>query len=195
MATSAICSIPDCGKPLRCRGWCEMHYTRVKRHGDPLFTKTAPEGAGLSFLLAALGRDSDACIEWPYSKDRDGYGQTFYNSKVTQTHRLVCLLAHGEPPSQNHQAAHSCGNPPCINKSHLRWRTPGQNIAEKEDHGTKLIGAAIPSAKLDDEKVARILTMRDRVMNHVADEFGVSATAIRSIWQGRTWRHVSRHQD
>lgn len=35
MATSRICSIPDCGKPAKAHGWCVRHYRRWLRHGDP----------------------------------------------------------------------------------------------------------------------------------------------------------------
>lgn len=29
------CSIEDCSKPVRARGWCAPHYYRWSRHGDP----------------------------------------------------------------------------------------------------------------------------------------------------------------
>lgn len=29
------CSIEGCPSPVYCRGWCERHYTRWRRHGDP----------------------------------------------------------------------------------------------------------------------------------------------------------------
>ena len=35
MANSRLCSIPDCGKPVRARGYCESHYRKLKRSGDP----------------------------------------------------------------------------------------------------------------------------------------------------------------
>ena len=38
-----VCSIEDCNRPVRCRGWCKMHYTRWSRHGDPLFTSHKSE--------------------------------------------------------------------------------------------------------------------------------------------------------
>lgn len=31
-----ICSIPECGKPNKARGWCSAHWWRWKTHGDPL---------------------------------------------------------------------------------------------------------------------------------------------------------------
>lgn len=33
------CSIEGCPKAAVCRGWCDMHYTRWKRHGNPLALK------------------------------------------------------------------------------------------------------------------------------------------------------------
>lgn len=30
------CAIDDCGKAPVGRGWCEAHYRRARRHGDPL---------------------------------------------------------------------------------------------------------------------------------------------------------------
>ena len=29
------CSIDDCNRPLYGRGWCNTHYARWRRHGDP----------------------------------------------------------------------------------------------------------------------------------------------------------------
>ena len=34
-----ICKIEGCENKYSCKGYCQMHYTRLLRHGDPLFTK------------------------------------------------------------------------------------------------------------------------------------------------------------
>lgn len=40
MADEAICSIEECGNPVfNVRGWCQKHYVRWLRHGDPTFLK------------------------------------------------------------------------------------------------------------------------------------------------------------
>ena len=36
MDTERTCSIEECELPVAARGWCQKHYYRNKRHGDPL---------------------------------------------------------------------------------------------------------------------------------------------------------------
>lgn len=138
MAAKAICKIETCDKPVNCKGLCHMHYTRLKRHGDPHFTKTAPEGDGLKLLHSLIGYVGKECIIWPYSRTPQGYGQTFYCGEVMGAHRVMCILDKGPPPTDRHQSAHGCGNGSggCINPFHLRWATPQENIKDKfEIHG------------------------------------------------------------
>jgi hypothetical protein len=37
VAATRLCSVPDCDKPHFGLGYCQGHYLRVTRHGDPLF--------------------------------------------------------------------------------------------------------------------------------------------------------------
>lgn len=42
------CTIPDCDRPLKCRGYCTKHYQRWRTHGDPLKVhKPGPKPAHL----------------------------------------------------------------------------------------------------------------------------------------------------
>ncbi len=40
MASSRICTIPDCGKPHRARGWCATHYAWYRAHGAPIIIRS-----------------------------------------------------------------------------------------------------------------------------------------------------------
>lgn len=35
MADPVLCSVPECCKPARARGWCKLHWKRWRQHGDP----------------------------------------------------------------------------------------------------------------------------------------------------------------
>jgi hypothetical protein len=39
MANSNLCCIEECGNPACKRGYCNTHYIRLRRHGNPLATK------------------------------------------------------------------------------------------------------------------------------------------------------------
>lgn len=36
------CTVDDCDKPARSRGWCSVHYMRWRRHGSPFVVKRDP---------------------------------------------------------------------------------------------------------------------------------------------------------
>lgn len=38
-----ICSIENCDRPHYGRGWCQLHYGRWHRHGDPLYQRVKPD--------------------------------------------------------------------------------------------------------------------------------------------------------
>lgn len=42
MAHSRLCTIVGCGKREHARGYCIGHYTKFRKHGDPLHGKTLP---------------------------------------------------------------------------------------------------------------------------------------------------------
>lgn len=41
---SGHCSLPECSQTAMARGWCSKHYTRWRRHGDPLANNTSNRG-------------------------------------------------------------------------------------------------------------------------------------------------------
>lgn len=124
------------------------------------------------------------CIDWPFTRDRKGYGVW-----VIGAHRTVCLMAHGQPPSHIHQAAHSCGRPSCVNPAHLRWATPKENQADQLRHGTRNRGTRNGRNKL---MTPEVLEIRRRVAagesnSSLGREFGVSNVTVSLIVSRKRW--------
>ena len=138
--------------------------------------------------------DGDDCLVWPYARDAQGYGVVARGGKSTRAHRVVCRRVQGDPPSEGHHAAHSCGrgHEGCINRKHLKWSTPQENSADKELHGTTARGHKIWSAKLTERDVCEIrkLLSLGRTHRAIAAEFGVDHRTIGRISSGDVWRHI-----
>lgn len=185
-----LCSI--CEKPARTRGYCSAHYTRLRRHGDPLGGRTSP-GDPLRFIKEiALNHTSKQCLTWPFCKNRDGYGQLWIEGKLAIASRYVCELAHGAPPTPEHQSAHSCGkgHEGCIAPGHLDWKTRAENMADTLEHGTRKRGESHVLAKLTEVDVREILTMKGERQCKLAARFGVTPQTVSSIQSGKSWAWV-----
>jgi hypothetical protein len=116
-----------------------------------------------------------------------------YNNKGMKAHRLMCLLAHGEPPTNKHQVAHSCGkgSEGCVNPRHIRWATSQENIDDKEIHGTNPKGERNAGAKLTEESVLKIRSLaRTITYGQIAKIFGVSCACVSAVVRRVRWRHI-----
>lgn len=198
MDNSGSCSVDGCASSARSLGMCNAHYLRSKSSGSPSGSGKAMRGDPMRFYVAGvLGAATDECVIWPFSRNKAGYGTMFSsNGDTTLVHRRACVEIFGEPPTDEHHAAHSCGNGHlgCVNPKHLRWALPVENAGDMIAHGTrwnKARGETHPSAKLSERDVLAILGAKDgEVAADVAKKFGVSVALVRAIWAGRVWRHV-----
>lgn len=136
------CSIDGCDRPRRKREWCQTHYTRWQRHGDPLTLKQAPRGEPLRWLMRTVAAPPpiDECIDWPYGvfSGELPYGQVHFEGRPWRAHRLALVMHTGRNPEDLH-AAHApviCHNSLCCNVRHLRWATATENNRDKIKDGT-----------------------------------------------------------
>lgn len=194
MASPSICAVDGCDKPaINRHGWCNAHYLRWRRHGDPLAGRPPQVAPGTlsRWLEDHASYDEPGCLVWPFSRAPNGYPNTVeIAGRVENAHRMMCLIAHGEPPTRKHQAAHSCGNGTagCCNPRHLRWATAKENNADKTLHGTVPVGKMSGTAVVTNEQVLAIHRLKGTAGERaVAKRFGVNRHVVTYIWKGRTW--------
>lgn len=184
------CSISGCRNPYHSKGYCWSHYYRLLRHGDPLGGRT-PDGEPMRFIHeVAIHHVGDECLIWPFGKNSAGYGTVRVDGKMVIATRYVCELVHGEPPTPEHQAAHSCGkgHEGCISPIHLSWKTPAENKADELIHGTRNRGERCGKSRLTEAEAREILALKGaESLRAIGVRFGVSRNTASQIHTGRTW--------
>jgi hypothetical protein len=113
----------------------------------------------------------------------DGTGRK--GRKEFLVHRLVLISFVGEP-EEGQESLHKDGNPKNNTLDNLRWGTSKENSQDSINHGTLANGIKLPQSVLTEEKVLSIL--KDQISNY--EEYGVSKRHIRSIKQGKYWKHL-----
>lgn len=182
------CAVDGCPRPHDARGFCKPHYSRWKRHGDPLAGRT-PNGALIAFLKAAAVSETDDCILWPFARYKHGHGMVNYGGTMMRASRAVLLIAGRVPANPKDHAAHKpiiCHNPACVNPRHLDFVSAQENADHRKLDGTSKRGEASPSAKLTEEQVREIRRSSDTYAE-LAARFGVAEPTINSIRSRQNW--------
>lgn len=141
-------------------------------------------GKAIAFLRSLVGHVGDECVIWPFAKNHKGYGLLGHEGKTHKANRVMCELAHGKPPTPEHQAAHSCGNGhlSCINPNHLGWKTNYANQMDRAEHGT-MPKHGRPARILTPEQIAEVRALKGTVAQYdLAKRFGVKPGCI-EYWQ------------
>lgn len=189
------CSVDGCDKKAKARGWCSAHHEQWRKHGRIIVVKGhASPGEPQKFIEdVALKFTADECLIWPFGRISTGYG--ICGQKLA--HRIVCERVNGPPPSNIHEAAHSCGKGHlgCCNPKHLRWATPIENANDRYIHGTQHRGERTHGSVLTESDVLKIYELKGKNQTEIARMFGVSSSAISAIQNGRNWGWLTSAND
>lgn len=179
------CSIDGCNRAHEARGYCALHYSRARRHGDPLNgnIKAVPTDPVERLKHHGWSVSARGCWEFMGARDARGYGVLRIRRRVVKAHRLAYEAWVGTLASTD-LVMHSCDNPPCINPEHLSKGTHAENMAQMA------MRARSGKTKLSEDQVLEILSSVDESCVELARRFGVTQTAISRIRLGRTWRHL-----
>ena len=190
MTTLKACSIDGCDSPHFGRSWCKAHYTRWRRHGDPVKTVRSPAGAALAWIKNVADNPPEGCAVWPFPTNDTGYGQLRWEGGKIAAHRLALVLHSGRNPRELFASHGPCHNPVCCNPLHLSWQTPKENTADRLRDGTDNRGVKHNLAKLSDSDVIAI-RQDGRPQRVIANSYGVNQALIWRIKHRKIWRHVA----
>lgn len=137
------CEIEDCHEPAIARGWCERHYGRWYRTGDPLMVRrpgNKPRSLAARFWERV--EKSDGCWYWTGARFASGYGaigEGGRGGRVRTAHRVAWELLVGPIPdgmtidhvchNDDTMCAGGAGCPHrrCVRPDHLRVATSAEN--------------------------------------------------------------------
>lgn len=194
------CSVGGCDTESRYRGYCELHYQRLRKHGDPLTADTrhwlVTPFAERFWAKTARG-DGDGCWEWTSNRDSHGYGMMIVKGERRKAHRLAMEFEHGRLPSSV-LVCHRCDNPPCVRPDHLFLGTAADNTHDAMRKGRLIFPPHVPGEKSGQAKVTRrqVDAIRERAAAgemHVtlAREFGLTPSGVGRIVHRKTWKDAS----
>ena len=139
---SIICAIDSCQMQTLARGWCNIHYGRWYRHGNPLYQKPTMIERFWAKInkygpIPTIRPELGPCWIWLAGKNRDGYGQfrPFANAGEQGAHRFAYEWLIG-PVSEGLQLDHLCRVRHCVNPAHLEPVTCAINT-QRGSNGNK----------------------------------------------------------
>src|SRR5690625_440846 len=89
MKPTRTCSIDGCESSYRMRrGWCNSHYIRWRKYGDPLKGGRTPYRDPRAALTERTERRGD-CAIWLGATNGHGYGQLRINGVLVSAHRFA----------------------------------------------------------------------------------------------------------
>lgn len=136
----------DCDASRYAKGYCEKHYNRWRRWGDPARAgRPNYEAMSNADPMKRLSRirtrvdmsDPNACWIWPGAKTAGGYGQMRGGPGVkVYTHRAAYEALIGPIP-EGLVLDHLCRNRACCNPAHLEPVTDAVNLERGIGHGSE----------------------------------------------------------
>lgn len=117
------CAVDGCGAKHSARGYCSVHYRRLRKYGDPLALLVVPDGRD---RFETFVDKTPTCWLWTGSLTWDGYGLFRENNRRTGAHRFAYEYHVGPIPA-GLQLDHLCRVRNCVNPDHLEPVTASEN--------------------------------------------------------------------
>jgi hypothetical protein len=127
-----FCTVEGCDNRHNAKGYCAMHYMRVKKTGST--AAPAPRPSKAELFWAAVDKSGE-CWTWTGATNRGGYGAFSIGMKdgkrrIDRAHRVSYKLTHGPIPEGVH-IDHMCHTKSCVRPDHLRATTNKENLENR----------------------------------------------------------------
>tara|TARA_Y100000310_G_scaffold240365_1_gene244193 strand:+ start:516 stop:974 length:459 start_codon:yes stop_codon:yes gene_type:complete len=138
----------------------------------------------------SLDVGDNECWEWPWGRNRLGYGGVQFNKKWHRAHRVAWILFVGPIPKDMF-VCHHCDNPPCVNPNHLWIGSHRDNVDDMLNKGrsNNHHGQNNPNARLTEDDVSEIKHRYDEgeYQYEIARVFGISQQHVSQITRDVRW--------
>lgn len=164
------CSIEGCNADVHGFGMCDLHYRRMKKHGNA--------NQGMVILPDYIVDTLTGCWNWQKAVNKQGYGRKTimvnFKKKTIVAHRYIYEQIKGEIPP-HYDLHHKCKNTSCVNPEHLEPLT-------RLDHRRK-------TTKLNEVLIKEIL---DSTLpaSQLSELYGIAKGTVERIRSGKTWKDI-----
>jgi Mor family transcriptional regulator len=147
-------------------------------------------------FMKKLIKKENGCLEYPTSKNKNGYATTCYKGKPISAHRFAYILFKKEYNPHLH-VLHKCDNPSCCNPDHLFQGTHKDNMNDRDIKGrtynlTPKIGEKSHLSRFKDVDIIQIRSLYEKGMTQyeIGKYYNAHQSVISNIVLRKTWKHI-----
>ena len=183
--TCALCSkVFSAIRPYSRSRWAEIRF--CSRRCASKSRGNGREPAPLSTRFWAKVSRGESCWEWTASTFKSGYGKINGGKRTLYAHRVSWEIHNGTVPDGLF-VCHHCDNRKCVRPDHLFLGTAADNSLDAASKGRLGIKLTQRAANM-----IRKLSSDGARTRCLASAFGVSATTIRVVRRGETWKYPAK---
>lgn len=145
-------------------------------------------------FFESVVKQENGCWLWIGLKNKKGYGQISYKSKMISVHRISWEIHNGKVLDGMH-VCHTCDVRNCVNPAHLFLGTNKDNMQDRALKGRNADkhGENAGNSKLKEYQILEIrnLYLAGTIKSHLAEKYNVAPSTIKRIVTRQTWNHIT----